>query len=155
MNLALAQMDSFQNWFFWTWKVRYILSFALSLFDITSKTTLGGQLKLRHCRISSLVVSTRPTEWMDAPRPSGCHWHVQFTRREREFVRWYLPAMADRWRGRRLHRTLRYRTIPLATFNNKCRPNSEFVTYVYPHRHHPDPAPAVIDADTNDKCECG
>jgi glucan 1,3-beta-glucosidase len=25
MNLALASMDTFQDWFFWTWKVGYIL----------------------------------------------------------------------------------------------------------------------------------
>lgn len=34
MNLALAQMDALQNWFFWTWKVCYILSVYLS--DLTS-----------------------------------------------------------------------------------------------------------------------
>ena len=63
--------------------------------------------------------------------------------------------MADWGRGCRLHRTLRHRAIPVATFINKCRRLGELVTYVYPDGHHPDLAPAVVDADTDEECGCG
>jgi len=98
-NFVMASMDALGDWFFWTWKVLYQL--PLPVFPSLPKCIDWPQPSRAH-RNSTLVLSTRSSQWMGTRRPAPRFWKMRFPRLRRPrwhpaLIQWILPTLAD-WR---------------------------------------------------------
>jgi glucan 1,3-beta-glucosidase len=65
MAFTLASMDALQNWFFWTWKARLLIHCYFIYIFTNCLLRSDRQLHGRPCRVTAVVISTRPAKWLD------------------------------------------------------------------------------------------
>lgn len=94
---AMASMDAFQNWFFWTWKVTYsVLQWA---FRCLLMIYTGWQFDSRLSSSTALVLPAWSPAWVHAHRSSSSYGQMCFGWRYRHSIRWYISSVANgrRW----------------------------------------------------------
>ncbi|KAJ6597891.1 glycoside hydrolase superfamily [Mycena sp. CBHHK59/15] len=104
MQFALASMDAMQDWFFWTWKVRFLSPASPAPPSITSPhadaSHADRQRDGRRRALAFVVVPARARERVDADGPAHGGGHVLLPRRRERAVRRDVLGVADGRRGR-------------------------------------------------------